>query len=828
MKSHARSKWKKNLSDRQKIIRVFIGSPGGLDEERQAAHEAVTSVNRSHSDHWGLQIRLLGWETALPGFIRPQDKINEDLDKCDYFIGVVWNHWGSKPARGDIGPTSGFEEEYKRAEIRIRAGHMKDMALYFKTVTVPVGFVPDENLQKVMDFRRKCIDEKMHFFKEFSDPSGFRELVREKLEEIGWRETDITQQEQQPDDQSKRVSPQPDRAENVPKQDASFFVGSARTFVLDLLERSSEWDGTSPIDIARLRLLGSAYKRSGNDDDYIGTHDANLIWKHYRQKELSYPEVRALIDAGIVGFQHQNVPLWTWIAREEHPDRQWNRVNVLAAFGTSTEKKHAIEILGLLREGVPSFDVFDRKRVLDSWLSEGVDSHVFDAAIRFLAQFASLEDSVLIEEIAAAAPPHHRVKIEEGLVGIFARIDVNVALRRVVESEVDKIDPALAASMFSSHQSIKTETALRCLSAKPDAIRLGCMRILAERDEITMASAETLLTDSNHEIRLLAAEHMRRNGAQLPEDVARKALRIVKPARSLFVLTSESDDTFYERYVISGLSEATFGELRGKLDEGKLLDHRVMSALLSRYGSRLKSFMRENLKDGFHAYFEDRLARDVAKGILTDEMSREVRGFEGPIISRICTIALTSLVKHEDEKDMALVRTVLDSTDIAANAGILKYLGKFGDWSDVDRIKELGERNGRSLSLLDFARTELPENKAAALLSIGKTRLADTLALDLSTQIRVSLAKQMPATLLKGLRDEILVRELERPIDEYRVVIAIRCVQALSKARLKTLLDRYISGTGHSYYNSIHWLDLGVALPSRTARVVAEGMLMRH
>ena len=78
-----------NMPSSIKVVKVFIGSPGGLDTERQAAQRIVSEVNRSHSEHWGCQLKLVGWEETLPGYRRAQSLINQDLDKCEYFVGVL-------------------------------------------------------------------------------------------------------------------------------------------------------------------------------------------------------------------------------------------------------------------------------------------------------------------------------------------------------------------------------------------------------------------------------------------------------------------------------------------------------------------------------------------------------------------------------------------------------------------------------------------------------------------------------------------------------------------------------------------------------------------
>src|SRR5580692_11621247 len=150
-----------------RLIKVFIGSPSGLEEERQTAKRIVDETNQSHAEYWGCQIQLVGWEATLPGYNRAQSLINQDLDKCQYFVGVLWDNWGSRPSDGDSRFTSGFEEEYERAKERIDQGLMQDIALFFKDINE----VQLKNLhpthKKVIKFREDCVRHRKPLFKEF-------------------------------------------------------------------------------------------------------------------------------------------------------------------------------------------------------------------------------------------------------------------------------------------------------------------------------------------------------------------------------------------------------------------------------------------------------------------------------------------------------------------------------------------------------------------------------------------------------------------------------------------------------------------------------------
>jgi hypothetical protein len=96
-----------------KFYRVFVASPGGLDPERHAFRESLNECNDSDAVERGALFIPVGWELTLPGCGRPQALINQDIEKCDYFVLLLWDRWGSPTDAGDKPKyTSGIEEEY--------------------------------------------------------------------------------------------------------------------------------------------------------------------------------------------------------------------------------------------------------------------------------------------------------------------------------------------------------------------------------------------------------------------------------------------------------------------------------------------------------------------------------------------------------------------------------------------------------------------------------------------------------------------------------------------------------------------------------------------
>lgn len=101
-------------SDYYQAKKIFIATPGDLMPERRALVDVVTEVNVIKAHPAGFHFEILGWENTLPGNGRPQSLINAEIKKCDLFIMVLWEHWGTPSGRY----SSGTEEEFYIEEMR--------------------------------------------------------------------------------------------------------------------------------------------------------------------------------------------------------------------------------------------------------------------------------------------------------------------------------------------------------------------------------------------------------------------------------------------------------------------------------------------------------------------------------------------------------------------------------------------------------------------------------------------------------------------------------------------------------------------------------------
>ncbi|UXN74271.1 hypothetical protein N8D56_03250 [Devosia sp. A8/3-2] len=439
---------------------------------------------------------------------------------------------------------------------------------------------------------------------------------------------------------------------------------------------------------------------------------------------------------------------------------------------------------------------------------------------------ANNEDLDLLEAAHADAPPARQPKIQGAIVSILARTNLDAALSRVVEAQVDKVEPKLVDLLFSDPQSIPTAAATLCVSAKSETVRLRAVKMLYERGGLSLDVAQVLLTDSNHEVRLFAAEGLRKLGVELDGEQLKKALQIVKPNAALGLFSrSETDSTYYDRYQTNRLLELDLPNLRERAAVAGVFDGDELSALYSKYGAKVIGEIRAGLKDRFKSHFEAKVQAGLTAGYISPETLERVRKLEDFARGRLTNAALASLCKLSRADDTTLVRSLLDGGGIDANADVIRYLGKHGDWSDVDRIKALGQ--DQRVSLFE-TRTKLPDEKAEAILLIGKERIIDVLVLDAPNDIRLCIAKKLPRRAIRDLRDEVLLTHLKDQHDEFRIVFSLRCVESLPRGRVAKLLDRYVDSTEHRFYNTIHWLDLGASMPNIVVKAIAAKALVQH
>jgi tetratricopeptide (TPR) repeat protein len=153
---------------------VFIGSPGGLEDERKKFRDRLHKCTAHHGKPKGIQFEPIGWEDTVGGVGRPQEQINEDLKQCDYAVFVLHDRWGSRTGNAD---KVGTEEEWELAEALYKQAKVRNIALFFKAVDPGKLKDPGEQLKPVLAFKARIEAEKRHLFVQYETIGEFSDQL---------------------------------------------------------------------------------------------------------------------------------------------------------------------------------------------------------------------------------------------------------------------------------------------------------------------------------------------------------------------------------------------------------------------------------------------------------------------------------------------------------------------------------------------------------------------------------------------------------------------------------------------------------------------------
>jgi hypothetical protein len=136
-------------------VRLFVGSPAEVSEERSRLKEVVDELNVLVGGNLDLRLELLKWEThARPGFgSEPQAVIDSQVgDDYEIFMGILWTKFGTPTT--DAG--SGTEHEFQKAYSRYKANpDQVSIMFYFKDAALEPSKIDSQQLLKVEEFKTK-------------------------------------------------------------------------------------------------------------------------------------------------------------------------------------------------------------------------------------------------------------------------------------------------------------------------------------------------------------------------------------------------------------------------------------------------------------------------------------------------------------------------------------------------------------------------------------------------------------------------------------------------------------------------------------------------
>lgn len=747
-----------------KLIRVFLASPGDLTDERHLAKEAVEEINKQIAHYFGFSVELMGWEETLPGWGRPQDLINEDLDLCDLFIGVMWKRWGTPPAT-ESSYSSGFEEEYRRSYLRQEKTKKPEIAMFFKKIDTEYLSDPGDDLKKVIEFKSRLVSEKKILYKEFQNPNDFQRQIREKITQylIKLKESETKNQENE--STKSKLPTESSKTQNNEVKISPFSI-EGHGFLKSFLKKTATEDSSekiTPLEVARFRLLSSAISTSGNDVPFLGTHDANII---YQNKQIKYgaQEISRLIDCSLKNISHENVPLWHWY--NTYKEDAGEDFITFKSFFCSDEGiiVGALEVMRIIGAMLPIDDkTYSRNLFILNWLSANRSNSIKVAALRYLKYHGKDEDLPLIQsELDHANSNTARIALE-AILSIQLRYNKSKALKTIFINQFELFDEALLDEVLSVPSNLEVDILKLGLKHRNERIRLESFKRLKKEKKISKEELQELKNDSFIEIRKEVVCFMILSNQTISDREVHNILIKPQKRRNFGGLLDDTyqDDNgleYFDEFLFSKYYDMPENKLLEKLKEtnySPFFDENPYFALCSRYFKNHSELLREDIDDQFKRKFEDFV--EYGKNIgASNEQIEQFRSLEDFLKKKLIRKGVDILCKKGEANDLIRIRKNMRSKDIRSSRHEIEYMRKLGEWEDIPWI--INAEEGYSLrrtSSIFSTYDNWHRCIAESIYNIGKDRLEELLEMEMAPRILENLIKICSISRFSQLSDKV-------------------------------------------------------------------------
>ncbi len=819
------------MSSTRNIIRAFLASPGDLEEERQVVRDVVNEFNESWADVLEYHIELVGWEETVAGYGRPQQLINQDLDRCDLFLGMMWKRWGTPPDT-DGKYSSGFEEEFLRSLDRRGTSGSPEVSLLFKDIPSEFLADPGSDLKRVLDFKESIIAEKKILFQTFSSTKDLEVLARKRISSyvnsLRARDQSSFHNEENSKKPKQDHGSEPEEAE---ASDSSSIAKEGFQFLEELVDRLRKpdpLDSLTSCDVARFRLLANSFSKSGNDEVSLGVHDINLLFFAKMQGVTLGPrETQALMNFGLRHLRNQNTPFWSWYAK--HRDSPIDPVILTAGLkGNENERIGALSILSALGKELPEEDDYlKREWVVDNWLSEITPTNVKIAALKYLARFGTKKDWKVVQSEYERSDHATARKALECMVSIALRFPEQHDPRKLILStQFESIDKAVLDAAMEDLVDVPSKELRLGLEHRNSQLRSNSLRILNGRGEIELVELNHFLDDPDVSIRSQAIMNLENKGQELPEEQVKKILTTPGKSTSLFGTArakNEIGERLFKDYKFRRMREIPEAELIEQIESSSPYDAELYFALVSKNPKRFLGSLRKNLDDRFEQYFDDRVSH-LAKKLGADDSNstiKQVRSLGSWLRKSMTRKALDFLCQASDSQDITRIRKNLIDGYCGISELDAQYLANHGKWSDISL---LANTKRDPIASSSFVSEEKPsqDHIVKSIYKLAKNHsISDLLSIEMHDDILREVINACPASRYKTISQKVLVTLLDHKSEQVRKSAVTKAVIAFTAKRLKKTLGDYSMSEKIRYYNVIHWLDLGAEMTRVEARQVA-------
>lgn len=778
------------------VLTVFLASPSDLNNERKITREAVERVNALLSRRVGWHIELLGWEDTLPGYSRPQEDINKDVDSCDLFVGMVWRRWGTPT--GEC--CSGFHEEFRRTrDRRLKEGN-PEIWLFFKAIDEDSLQDPGSQLKRVLDFKREQIEKKELRFKEFPNENKWGEIIYDSL--VAYV-LDLARKEQEAQPEkaeaisvqvSQEVPPSDVEESPAPMEypaDLALVLQKAGDYITG--ESVAELDYSDKI---RLFLLASSWFSSAHLHEQLGVHETNLVYSKGKSWTLTNEE-RRLIFRTIVGDKYSTRPGWYWF-------RDWEEKRLDEVVYTIATSDYDAEVRRMAFSLLNKTGYVPSEEIIKKGLGDD-DSKVVLETIKLIERSGLSQHVGLLDSAIESSESEIRNSAIAARLDLIFSENPNDAFREFIERGIDP-PPCLIAGLVNQDLGIEPDELVKALDSRQTQARRFAVNYLKKTGKLTREKARFLLEDPDMEVRRQALWILIDSDEKITLDQIGKIFPLEKKGRTHTLLggyLSYGYYTAFNEFFPVVLKHTPPEQILSLLDFYGTYDYRAYRFLALEHFRLIESRVRTDLDNKFETLKSEselRRKQEYVSINWEDDTVDFVR-------SQFIAAALGGLAQHGNQNDIRYAREFLGKTrHDTADPEAVQIIAKYGDLSDVERILEVASKSHS-------------ENKRIALEVALKLGADKGLILEIMLKEGDGATAEKAASELWSL-EQGRVRKVAKDLlnvdntDKRLRGLAV-IVKFCGKEELEDLLDEYMVGGATLYYNVVTWLDRTLYAPGR-------------
>lgn len=773
------------------VLTVFIGSPSDLTEERKATREVIDSLNQHLARNLGITIELRGWEDTLPGFSRPQDKINEDVREADLFIGIVWCRWGTPTGQH----SSGFEEEYVLAKEQRSKDQLEDIWLFFKDVPADMLRDPGEQLRKVLQFKEGVTSEREVLYDSFAYTEDWSKKLVNYLS--NYLTQDLRSEESK---QEAGVEPSSNEAivENVPENS----VEQSMSVILSALKQGT-FDEVSLFQAVRVHMASSSllYLKQ-RDSQPMGTHESNLVYRLRTEIRLTRIE-RIYVLRSLVADRDDLRAGWFWI--DETSDSVAEFLLAFASFDHSHETRwKALELVEHIEAEL------DLTRV-EGLIGEE-NKLVAASALRVLIQ-RTPSDLGKFKELSKDPSWEISTLAWLEVLRTLAQSDATQAVKWVLDGAPLRT-PDYIEVLNPLWLGADTDIVKALLKAERAAVRRKAFDVV--KASLARSEIEPLTMDPDPQMKAAAYLELVCRGIEVDAEELEEALKEPQQTSSSLAMHPSNDGGIVPSYRLEDVLLQIYKKLPYETFE-RMADWASTKApikyeaLATEHFERFGEMVREDFRQDFSRIRELFYSglRQV-HGRAAEPAIKDFKKLESFVAALFRTRALKVLSKHPNQSDAELARNYLkgkrEDHDRQGTIAAFRILKEYGTAEDSELIQ-------RSMSDWDPA---LKSEAAESLLELPDSDRIDTLRYLLDTEkieaIRVALRWLLVA------ENRQLIEEVKELLydekNDVRLIALSYLANAFSYDELESVLENYPNNNRYYYYNVICWLDRILYTPS--------------